>query len=156
MERPKHTSAVIHTNVECLLQQLATSLVAATRKRRGGTTSKRHKTTSHNGTPTPTSAPRLHFRWHVITVRHTHGTITNAYGIPNVIKCPEHCREMWKNDTNLIYNPWEIFQKGWQRHHEKMHAPPRTRFRTDPEQQQQQFLQDESRAPRKNQTLKHK
>ena len=145
---------MIHTNVECLLQQLSTSFVAATRKRHGGT-SKRHETTSHNGTPTPTSAPRLHFRWHVITVRQTQGTITNAYGIPNISKCPEHCREMWKNDTNLIYNPWETFHKGWQRHHEKMDAPPRTHFRTNPE-QQQQFLQDELRAPRKNQTLKHK
>ena len=70
-------------------------------------------------------------------------------------KCPEHCQTMWKNYTNLIYNPWETFHKEWQRHHEKMDAPPRTRFRTNPE-QQQQFLQDESRAPRKNQTLKHK
>ena len=69
-------------------------------------------------------------------------------------KCPEHCRKMWKNDTNLIYNPWEIFHKGWQRHHKKMDAPPRTHFRINPE--HQQLLQDESRAPRKNQTLKHK
>ena len=70
-------------------------------------------------------------------------------------KCPEHCRKMWKNDTNLIYNPWETFHKEWQRHHEKMNAPPRTHFRTNPE-QQQQFLQIEPRAPRKNRTLKHK
>ena len=70
-------------------------------------------------------------------------------------KCPEHCRKMWKFDTNLIYNPWEIFHYEWQRHHAKMDAPPQTRFRTNPE-QQQHFLRDESRAPRKNRTLKHK
>ena len=35
-----------------------------------------------------------------------------------------------------------------------MDAPPQIHFRTNPE-QQQHFLQDESRAPRKNQILKH-
>ena len=64
---------------------------------------------------------------------------------------------MWKNNTNLIFNPWEIFHHEWRRHHEKMDAPLQTHFRTDPEQQQNQnYLQDESRAPRKNQTLKQK
>ena len=71
-------------------------------------------------------------------------------------KCPEHCRIMWKNDTNLIYNPWEIFHHEWQRHHAKMDAPPQIHFRTNPENQQQKLLQAESRAPRKNRTLKHK
>ena len=77
--------------------------------------------------------------------------------ISNVTKCPEHCRIMWKLNTNLIYNPWEIFHHEWPRHHEKMDAPLQIHFRTDPEQQQhQKYLQDESRAPRKNQTLKQK
>ena len=61
--------------------------------------------------------------------------------------------EYQRTDTNLIYNPWEIFHRQWQRHREKMDAPPKIHFRTNPE--QQHFLQDESRAPRKNQILKH-
>ena len=148
---------MIRTNVECLLQQLSTSFVAATSKRHRGITSKRHQTTGHDGTPTPTMAPRLHLSWHVIAIRRPQGTITNAYEISNLTKCPEHCRIMWKINTNLIYNPWEIFYQEWLRHHKKMDAPPQTHFRTDPEQQQpQKYLQDESWAPRKNQTLKHK
>ena len=77
--------------------------------------------------------------------------------ISNLTKCPEHCRIMWKINTNLIYNPLEIFHHECLRHQEKMDAPLQIHFRTDPEQQQnQKYLQDESRAPRKNQTLKQK
>ena len=90
------TSDVIHTNVEGLFQQLSTAFVAATLKRHGSTTSKRHQTSSHNGTPTPTLAPRLGFNWDVIAIRRNHGTFTNAYEISNIINCPEHCQNNMK------------------------------------------------------------
>ena len=117
---------VIHTNVERFLQQLTTALVAATSKRRGGTTGKRHQTTGHDGTSTPMLTPRLHFSWYVIAIRRPQGTITNAYEKSNLINCSEHCQKNTKKYTNLIYNPWEIFHHEWQRHHEKMDAPPQT------------------------------
>ena len=136
----KRLPDVIHTNVECLLQQLSTSFVAATSKRQRGTTSKRHQTTGHDGTSTPTLAPRLHFSCHVIAIRRPQGTITNAYEISNLINCVEHLtKEYERIHTNLIYNPWEIFYHEWQRHHEKMDAPPQIHFRTNPEQQQHFF-----------------
>ena len=90
------TSDVIHTNVEGLLQQLPTAFVAATRKRHGGTTSKRHQTSGHDGTPTPTLAPRLGFSLDVIAIRRNHSTFTNAYGISNKVNCPEHCQNNMK------------------------------------------------------------
>ena len=90
METRIRTPDVIHTNVEGFFQQLTTALVATTSKRRGGTTDKRHQTTGHDGTSTPTLAPRLHFRWHVIAIRRPLGTITNAYEISNLFNCPEH------------------------------------------------------------------
>ena len=53
-----------------------------------------------------------------------------------------------------MYNPWEIFHHVWLRHHKKIDGLPQIHFRQKPE-HQQQYLQDESRAPRKNQILKH-
>ena len=97
METRIRTPDVIHTNVEGFFQQLTTALVAATSKTRGGTTGKRHQTKGHDGTSTPILAPRLHFRWHVITVRQTQGTITNAYGIPNIIKMSRTLPQNVKN-----------------------------------------------------------
>ena len=99
METRIRTPDVIHTNVEGFFQQLTTALVAATSKRRGGTTGKRHQTTGHDGTSTPTLTPRLHFSWHVIAIRRPLGTITNAYEISNLFNCPEHRQ---KNIKELI------------------------------------------------------
>ena len=53
-----------------------------------------------------------------------------------------------------MYNPREIFYHEWLIHHEKIYGPPQIHFRKNLE-QQQKYLQDESRAPRKNQILKH-
>ena len=69
METRIRTSDVIHTNVEGFFQQLTTALVAATSQRHGGTNSKRHQTSGHDGTPTSTLAPRLGFSWHIIATR---------------------------------------------------------------------------------------
>ena len=99
METRIRTPDVIHTNVKGFFQQLTTALVAATSKKRGGTTGKRHQTTGHDGTSTPTLAPRLHFSWHVIAIRRPLGTITNAYEISNLFNCPEHRQ---KNIKELI------------------------------------------------------
>ena len=90
------TPDVIHTNVEGLFQQLPTAFVAATRKKHGGTTSKRHQTSGHDSTPTPTLAPRLGFSWDVIAIRRNYSTFTNAYETSNIINCPEHCQNNMK------------------------------------------------------------
>ena len=92
----KRTPDVIHTNVEGLFQQLPTAFVVATRKRHEGTTSKRHQTSGHDGTPTPTLAPRLGFSSDVIAIRRSHGTFTNAYEISNITTCPERCQNNMK------------------------------------------------------------
>ena len=96
------TRDVIHTNVEGLFQQLPTAFVAATRKSHGGTTSKRHQTSGHDGTPTSILAPCLCFRWDVIAIRRNHSTFTNAYEKSNIISCPEHCQ----NDIKEVIQTW--------------------------------------------------
>ena len=109
------TSDVIHSNVEGLFQQLPTELVAATCKSHGGTTSKRHQTSGHDGMPTPTLAPRLGFSWYVITIRRNHSTFINTYEITNLINCHEHCQNDIKEliQTRFITHGRSFIRSGY-------------------------------------------